>query len=52
MKDTAGKPEEKKAGTGIGRGDFLKALATGVGAAGLGAFAGGQAFADMQKKGK
>lgn len=37
---------------GVSRGDFLKTLGVGLGAAGLGTLLGGQAFADMEKKGK
>ncbi|MBE0618186.1 MAG: hypothetical protein IH608_09715 [Proteobacteria bacterium] len=37
---------------GLDRSDFLKALGAGLGAVGLAGLAGGQAFADMEKKGK
>jgi predicted peroxiredoxin len=37
---------------GMSRLDFLKSVGTGLGVAGLGAVMGGQAFADMERKGK
>jgi predicted peroxiredoxin len=37
---------------GMDRGDFLRTLGAGLGVAGLGTLLGGQAFAEMEKKGK
>ena len=44
--------EETLTAREMGRGDFLKTLAAGAGIAGVASLMGGQAFADMEKKGK
>lgn len=48
--EKSGKTVEEE--SGLSRLDFLKSVGMGLGAAGLGAVMGGQAFADMEKKGK
>lgn len=46
------KEEKREETTGVDRKDFLKAIGAGLGVAGVSAMMGGQAFAQMEKKGK